>query len=101
MNENGVILVFGLVAERLGFHVRAVRLAFPDCFAMRRVGTTAWQEVRIEFEYESRNFRDHGHPPGGCDILVCWTHNWEDCPPSLEVIALSDELERLRDSTAV
>ena len=29
---------------------------------------------------ESRNFRDHGHDPAGCDVVVCWEHNWPDCP---------------------
>ena len=29
-------------------------------------------------------------PSSESDILVCWTHNWEDCPANLEVIALSE-----------
>jgi hypothetical protein len=98
LTENGVILAFGMVAERLGFQIRAVRPAFPDCIAMRWIGGASWQEVTIEFEFESRNFRTHRHPPGGCDILVCWVHNWEDCPAGLEVIELSEELERLREA---
>jgi hypothetical protein len=49
---------------------------------------------RIEFEYESRNFREHGHPPDGCDMIICWIHNWPECPANLEVIALKDEIER-------
>jgi hypothetical protein len=60
------------------------------------VGPDAWQGVNIEFEYESRNFRVHGHPPEGCDIIVCWIHNWPDCPPGLEVIALSEEVKRFK-----
>ncbi len=98
MNENGVILAFGIMAGRLGFQVHAVRPAFPDCIAMRYMGPGAWQEVKIEFEYESRNFRTHRHAPDGCDILVCWEHNWEDCPPNIEVIALNEEIERLREA---
>jgi len=47
--------------------VEALRGAFPDCEARRRVGPGIWQTVRIEFEYESRNFRDHGHAAEGCD----------------------------------
>ena len=41
----------------------------------------------IEFEYESRNFLRHLHDPSQCDIIVCWKHNWPECP--LEVIELS------------
>jgi hypothetical protein len=97
VNENGVIFLFGMVAERLGFHIEALQTAFPDCEAKRRVGPSAWQTVRIEFEYESRNFRDHGHSTEGCDLIICWTHNWPDCPAHLEVIALSEELKRLSE----
>lgn len=43
--------------------------------------------MRIEIEYESRNFRKHQHHAGGCDMIVCWVHNWKECP--LEVIELS------------
>ena len=97
-NETGVIMVFGMLAERLGFHIRSLRAAFPDCIAMRWIGGTNWQEVTIEFEYESRNFHAHRHPAGGCDFLVCWHHNWPECPKNLEVIVLSEEIERLSET---
>jgi hypothetical protein len=42
--------------------------------------------VKIEFELESRNFLRHMHDPAKCDIIVCWEHNWPECP--LEVIEL-------------
>jgi hypothetical protein len=54
-----------------------------------------WQRVRIEFEFRSRTFRDHGHDPAGGDLIVCWEHNWLGCP--LEVVKLLkviSELER-------
>jgi hypothetical protein len=51
--------------------------------------------VRIEFEFKSRNFRDHGHSPQGCDIIVCWRHNWPECPPHLEVVRMSRPLLEL------
>jgi hypothetical protein len=87
-NEMGVVLLFGMLAERLGFYVESARTGFPDCEAKRRLGPGEWQTVRIEFEYESRNFRDHGHAPDGCDLIICWVHNWEEC--QLEVLALRD-----------
>lgn len=95
INEQGVLVLFGILARRLGFHIESVQAAFPDCEARRCVRLNVWQTVRIEFEYQSRNFRAHGHPPDGCDIIVCWVHNWADCPKELEVIALSEEIERL------
>lgn len=91
INENGVIFLFGIVAKELGYYVEAVQAGFPDCEAKRQVAAGKWQRVRIEFEYESRNFRDHGHPANGCDVIVCWRHNWPECPPEIEVL----ELERV------
>ena len=89
VNENGVVLLFGMVARELGYSVEAVQAGFPDCEAKRQIGRDTWQRVRIEFEFESRNFRDHGHSPDHCDVIVCWRHNWPGCPPQLEVVELS------------
>jgi len=85
-NENGVLFVFGSVARELGFSVLHIQPGFPDCEAMREIAPGRWQRVRIEFEYQSRNFLAHMHPLSGCDLIVCWEHNWPDCP--LEVIEL-------------
>lgn len=98
VNENGVVFLFGMVARELGFLVEAVQAGFPDCEAKRQVGPGKWQRVRIEFEYESRNFRDHGHQPDGCDLIVCWRHNWPECPNQLQVIELSRVLPSLAAS---
>jgi len=54
---------------------------------MRKIDDQHWQLVKIEFERESRNFLRHGHLPSGCDVIVCWVHNWPECP--VEVIELS------------
>ncbi len=87
-NEAGVTYVFGRVAEKLGFEVERIQTAFPDCEALREVAQDKWQRVKIEFEYASRNFLDHKHPLKGCDLIVCWIHNWPECPKHLEVIEL-------------
>jgi hypothetical protein len=82
VNEQGVVFLFGMVAYELGFIVEAVHAAFPDCEAKRCIDQKEqrWQRVRIEFEHHSRTFRDHGHDPSGCDLIVCWEHNWPECP---------------------
>lgn len=95
VNEGGVVFLFGMVARELGYLVEAVQAGFPDCEAKRQVGPGKWQRVRIEFEFESRNFRDHGHPPDGCDLIVCWRHNWPECPPHLEVVELAKVMRTL------
>jgi len=98
INENGVIFLFGIVAKELGYYVEAVQAGFPDCEAKRQIAAGKWQRVRIEFEYESRNFRDHGHPPEGCDVIICWRHNWTDCPPHIEVLELKSVITQLSNS---
>lgn len=95
VNEQGVVFLFGMVARELGYHVEAVQTGYPDCEAKRQVEAGKWQRVRIEFEFESRNFRDHGHPPLGCDVIVCWRHNWPESPPNLEVVELSRVIQTL------
>ena len=86
-NENGVLFLFGMLAWQLGFVVKKIQTGFPDCLALRKVDEQTWQDVKIEVEHESRNFLRHGHPPKGCDLIVCWIHNWPECP--LEVVELS------------
>jgi hypothetical protein len=95
VNEQGVVFLFGMVARELGYHVEAVQTGYPDCEAKQQVDAGKWQRVRIEFEFESRNFRDHGHHPDGCDVIVCWRHNWPECPPTLEVVELSAVIRTL------
>lgn len=86
-NELGVMVLFGGMARKLGFVVLKLQKGFPDCEALREVDTNRWQRVRIEFEFESRNFLVHGHDPEECDLIVCWEHNWEQC--GKEVVELS------------
>lgn len=66
----------------VGYIAEGVGTGFPDCDAKRSVSRTGdvWERVRIELEVRSRNFLDHGHRAEDCDVLVCWEHNWSDCP---------------------
>ena len=86
VNEAGVVLLFGMIAGEIGYAVDTIQAGFPDCEGKRRVSASRWERVRIEFEYKSRNFLKHAHDPKGCDLIVCWEHDWPECP--LEVIEL-------------
>lgn len=101
INEFGVVFLFGMLAGELGFQVESLRGDFPDCEARRQIQPGKWQRVRIEFEYESRNFAHHGHDPAACDVIVCWKHNWVKCPGSIEVIALNRILQCARSGEHV
>jgi hypothetical protein len=86
-NEMGVVFLFGTVAKDLGYMVVRLQSEFPDCEAYRLIDPERCQLIKAEFECESRNFLAHGHKLDGCDLLICWKHNWEGCP--LEVLELS------------
>lgn len=95
VNEQGVVFLFGMISKELGFIIEAIRTEFPDCEGKRCIDNKKkhWERVNIEFEYRSRNFYEHGHNPDECDVIVCWEHNWPDCP--LEVIELKTILPDL------
>lgn len=95
VNEQGVVFLFGMVARELGYMVEAVQTGFPDCGAKRQVEGGKWQRVRIEFEFESKNY---DHPIDGCDVIVCWRHNWSECPAHIEVIELQNIIKSLAKS---
>jgi len=86
-NEQGVVLLFGAMAEKLGFAVLKMGTAYPDCEAFRVRDDGKLERVKIEFELESRNFLIHMHDRSKADMIVCWKHNWKECP--LEVVELS------------
>jgi hypothetical protein len=56
------------MATSLGFLILKVQTEFPDCEALRMAGKDRNRPVKIEFEYESRNFLRHMHDPAKCDI---------------------------------
>jgi len=93
VNELGVIFLFGAMSWQLGFVIHKLQAEFPDCEAMRRVSEDKCQLVKIEFELESRNFLKHMHDVKGCDLIICWRHNWPECP--LEVLELRTLLQKL------
>jgi hypothetical protein len=96
VNEMGVMALFCMLSRQLGFVIESVQSGFPDCEAKMEVGPGRWQHFRIEFEYESRNFRDHRHNAEKCDLIVCWRQNWKDCPANLQVLELC-QIVRQRD----
>jgi len=92
VNELGVVYLFGVLHETFDFRIESIQAGFPDCIARRRIAQNRWEEVRIEFEYNSRSFVTHGHDPDGVDVIVCWKHNRKQCPERIEVIELASLL---------
>lgn len=94
VNEQEVVVLFGMMFHRLGFGIESVQTKFPDCGARRyNPKNNRWQKTWIEFEYKSSHFQSHGHNPDECDLIVCWIHDWPDCP--LEVLELRSQIQYL------
>lgn len=98
VNEQGVVYLFGMISRELGFLIESIRTDYPDCEGKRALDDagTKWQHVRIEFEYRSRNFAEHGHNPENCDLIVCWMHDWPEC--SVEVLELKSNMNSLPET---
>jgi hypothetical protein len=95
INEQGVVYVFAMISRELGFLIESIQTGYPDCEGKRCVDQKRqrWEHVRIEFEYKSSCFRDHGHSLDGCDLIVCWIHDWLECP--IEVLELRSQIKSL------
>ncbi len=85
--KKGVMIFFGSVAEKLGYSIESITNSFPECEATIKKGKKG-KKVGIEFEHKSKNFYKHQHPPEKCDVIVCWEHNWEECPGHIKVVEL-------------
>jgi hypothetical protein len=94
INENGVIFLFGKIADDLNMYIEEVKPGYPDCVGRRFVGK-GWERVAIEFEFKSSNFKLHKHDPKDCDVIICWENDWKDCP--LEVIELKTEIQGMEN----
>jgi hypothetical protein len=93
--ESDVVQMFGAIADELGFEIIGNRSEFPDCEARRKENADRerYKKCLIEYEFSSSDYRKHKHPIIGCDLIVCWMHNWKECP--IEVLALQEAIKNL------
>lgn len=104
IDKEGVIYLFGMISHELGFIIEAFREEFPSAEGKRCLGMEGpdisdqhtWEQVKIEFEYKSSDFQAHGFGADQCDIIVCWFHDWDDCP--VEVLELKSTIDILKES---
>jgi hypothetical protein len=98
-NEQGVVLLFAMMSKHLRYNIEGIwGDSFPDCEATRVERGGSIRRVRIEFEYKSKDFVQHGHDAKSCDVIVCWEDNWKDRPSRIEVLELSKEVERIEST---
>ena len=96
-NENGVILLFGMICERMNLVVERIRPPFPDAVVVDyREDETRGIQKKVEFEFASSNFRRQKHISTDCDIIVCWEDDWKSHPKELEIIELRSEINKFK-----
>lgn len=67
-----------------GYQIIRSRVQFPDWLLLDSNN----EFINAEVEHRSIHFRDHGHDPTLCDLIVCWEHNYPETPlPVLELFS--------------
>lgn len=92
-NEMGVVALFIEYRTQLGFPIiEFIRPQFPDAAAFEKTGK-GYTRKYIEFEYRSQGYKVHLASKRKCHYVVCWEHNWKDCP--IPVIELRVEIPKI------
>jgi len=99
INEQGVVFLFSKITEDIGILIEEIRLRFPDAVC-RRFNGHAWVRETIEFEFKSSGYIKGRKPhptekDKAANIIVCWEHDWEECPKYIEVIELKQLIKEL------
>jgi hypothetical protein len=100
VDAKGVAFLFGLISTEMGFVIEAFRNLPPDVEAKRCIDAAndLWKKVKIDFLYKSSDFNSPGHNEMETDIIICWIHDWEDCPA--EVLELRSTIQLLDGSSS-
>ena len=91
----GVTFIFGMICEELSFIIETFNTEMP-CFEGKRNLDSSGkkiQNVKIGVYYKSYDMKAKAGSFPDCDILVCWEHNWNECP--VEVLELKAVLKKL------
>jgi hypothetical protein len=84
-NAKGVLLLFVRKIDEFHMYVEEVPEAFPDCIVRQRT-ERGWKRLAVICAFYSSSLRPQVSTLSSCDLVVCWEHDWPDCP--LEVLKL-------------
>ncbi|MEN8222316.1 MAG: hypothetical protein ABFR36_03570 [Acidobacteriota bacterium] len=97
VDTRGVIYIFGLVSEELSYIVESFGKD-KFCFSGKRnlsLEKEKWEPVNFSFTLNSSDLESSGRLSKNCELLVCWKHDWKECP--VEVLELSSVLPGLEN----
>jgi hypothetical protein len=89
VNRAGVLLIFSRLLDEFDMLVEETAEDCRYIIARRRVdtgqpGSSRWERVKIALAYESLEIQEDENVGtdsyGTADLLICWQHNWPDCP---------------------
>jgi len=94
-NEAETIELFRFLEPWIRWRIVHLQTRFPDAVIEYQNGA----RLIAEFEHSSANYRAHGHPDEGCDLIVCFRDNWPDAPVpvwALEEVMFPDKRNLVR-----
>ncbi len=94
-NEAGVVLLFSKVMDDLGIIYESSPPSGFDMVGRIQTVQGYYELKHFEFEYQSSNFKQHGHDATLVDYIVCWEHDWKNCSEDVEVIELKELIRNL------
>ena len=97
INEQGVVFLFSKINDDIGIKIEEIKEHFPDAVG-RRFNGRAWVRETIEFQFKSSEYQRDHHPikeGEAANIIVCWEHDWNECPKYIEVIELKSLIKEL------
>jgi hypothetical protein len=85
-NHNMVIFLFGCLYKHLNF--QGILIGHEEAGDLDALAFLDEEDVIIEFEAYSSNFKREGHDASKCNLIVCWEHDWKECPENIDVLEL-------------
>ena len=85
-NHNMVIFLFGCLYRYLNF--QSILIGHEKAGDLDALAFLHGKGIIVEFEAHSSNFRREKHEESKCNLIVCWKHDWKECPDNIDVLEL-------------
>ena len=93
-NEYETVVLFTLLSKELEYKIKLVQSDFPDAIILDKHNN----EIIVEFEYMSSNYKQHGHPMDFKGMVICWRK--DILLDSIEIFSLEEYIRKERNPTS-
>lgn len=87
-NEYETIALFVVLSEALGYKIKRIQSDFPDAILINERN----EEVYVEFEFLSSNYKQHCHPENFNGLCVCWRKDIE--LGNIQILSLEEYIKQ-------